>query len=150
MNDTEAEKYVDIARSIRNEHRARCEKLPESIKKQFSVESAEYSAKGELVIIISGIGYCHIVMTLTFSSGEKLRFEGNGGGIIAGAGGVAYGGAISSVSPQKLLEIKKMGFALHATPASTVLEFGGVGTFAGLGPQVATGFAFGEGSWTQS
>lgn len=115
-----------------------------------AVAANKHDFKGELVIIISLIGYVHVVMTATFPDGVKLRFEGNGGGLIAGGGGASYGGGSSTLLPDRLLAAGPMPFALQATPAGVVLEFAGPGVFAGGGPNIAAGHAAGSGRWTKA
>lgn len=141
--------FIELAREQRKNLRTNIEKLPEDVKKEFLSASSEYSYSGNLVIIISGIGYTHVVMTITFETGEVLRFEGDGGGLIAGAGGASYGGGVSSLSPAQLIAKGNMHFLFQTTPIGTVLEFGGVGSFIGGGPNIAAGSALGSGKFTK-
>ncbi|WHI45959.1 hypothetical protein ACJJIW_11685 [Microbulbifer sp. JMSA004] len=141
--------FIELAREQRKNLRTNLENLPEDVQKEFSIASAEYAFSGDLAIIVSGIGYTHVVMTLTFESGEVLRFEGNGGGLIIGAGGVSYGGGVSSLSPAQLITKGDMHFLFQTTLVGTILEFGGVGSFVGGGPNIASGTAAGSGKFTK-
>lgn len=141
--------FIELAREQRENLRTNLEKLPEDVQKEFSIVSSEYTFSGNLVIIISGIGYTHVVMTITFESGEVLRFEGDGGGLIVGGGGASYGGGISSLSPAQLIAKGNMHFLFQTTPVGTISEFGGVGSFIGGGPNIAAGSAVCSGKFTK-
>ncbi len=110
----------------------------------------DFPVTANVVISILGLGYVTVVVTMTIE-GKDIKFEGTGGGPIAGAGGISFTAGVSGFSRAQL-EGKTMNFNLWLAPSGVTLvidqEFTGPKVvLAGPGPNVGAGYATGTGKW---
>ena len=112
---------------------------------------ANYPYSGQSVITIFLFGGGTVQVTANFDTGDKLQYNAKLVGLIAGAGGISFGGGAFDLSPADLLK-GPMGCTVHLSPVGVIITFVRdgkiVGSFFGAGPNIGTGNAVGfDGSW---
>jgi hypothetical protein len=110
-----------------------------------------FPVTANVVISILGIGYVTVVVTMTIE-GKDIKFNGTGGGVIVGAGGISFTAGVSGFSRAKL-EGQSMNFNLNLAPTGITIMIdqellGPKVVMTGPGPNVGVGIATGKGEWT--
>jgi len=139
--------YGPMAREHYAYQRKQILEIPKAERDGLELPESGHAFSGNAVIsIVFGVR-CYVKLTTKFDTGERLEFEGVLWGPIVGAGGISFGGGATGLSPAQLVAAGKMGCAISASPAGVVLTWGVNGTFVGGGPNVALGWAGGDGTW---
>ncbi|RBP48560.1 hypothetical protein [Arenicella xantha] len=122
---------------------------------KLSIEAIKDSPiTANVVLSVIGVGYVKIIVTMTID-GEDIKFEGEGGGLIVGAGGISFCAGISGFSRAQLVG-QRMNFNLAVnTPSnpgqiSLMIDqqvFGPKVVMHGAALVVAAGVATGTGTW---